>query len=149
MQCDRRHVCTWEGSIFCNAPLSPSHPIAAGRLGDTDPACFDMLAATRDAVYAALSAPAPVPGGAGASSVPVLELSMGMSADWELAVAHGSTNVRVGSAIFGAREYAPGKGPAAALAARAAAAAAAGSTAVDAAATSDAASSATADGVHR
>ena len=38
---------------------------------------------------------------------------MGMSADWELAVAHGSTNVRVGSSIFGAREYKPGKGPAA------------------------------------
>lgn len=32
-------------------------------------------------------------------------LSMGMSGDYELAVAHGATSVRVGSAIFGAREY--------------------------------------------
>ena len=31
-------------------------------------------------------------------------LSMGMSADLEAAVASGSTLVRVGSAIFGARE---------------------------------------------
>jgi len=33
-------------------------------------------------------------------------LSMGMSADLEAAVASGSTLVRVGSAIFGARTYA-------------------------------------------
>ena len=31
-------------------------------------------------------------------------LSMGMSGDFEAAVAHGATHVRVGSAIFGARE---------------------------------------------
>lgn len=31
------------------------------------------------------------------------ELSMGMSGDFELAIAHGSTCVRVGTAIFGAR----------------------------------------------
>jgi pyridoxal phosphate enzyme (YggS family) len=32
-------------------------------------------------------------------------LSMGMSADIELAIAHGSTIVRVGTAIFGSRQY--------------------------------------------
>jgi PLP dependent protein len=32
-----------------------------------------------------------------------LELSMGMSADWESAVAHGSNEVRIGSTIFGDR----------------------------------------------
>ncbi len=32
-------------------------------------------------------------------------LSMGMSGDYPLAIAHGSTMVRVGSAIFGARNY--------------------------------------------
>jgi len=42
---------------------------------------------------------APLPQGA-------LELSMGMSGDFELAIDCGSTNVRVGSSIFGAREYA-------------------------------------------
>ena len=31
-------------------------------------------------------------------------LSMGMSADFETAIAHGATHVRVGSAIFGARQ---------------------------------------------
>ncbi len=32
-------------------------------------------------------------------------LSMGMSSDFETAIAHGATHVRVGSAIFGARNY--------------------------------------------
>lgn len=34
-----------------------------------------------------------------------LELSMGMSGDFEAAIEMGSTNVRVGSTIFGARDY--------------------------------------------
>ncbi|HIW90485.1 MAG TPA: YggS family pyridoxal phosphate-dependent enzyme, partial [Candidatus Corynebacterium avicola] len=34
------------------------------------------------------------------------ELSMGMSGDFALAVAEGATCVRVGTAIFGARNYA-------------------------------------------
>lgn len=34
-----------------------------------------------------------------------LELSMGMSGDFEAAIQMGSTNVRVGSTIFGARNY--------------------------------------------
>ncbi|TDH37803.1 YggS family pyridoxal phosphate-dependent enzyme [Pseudohoeflea suaedae] len=33
------------------------------------------------------------------------KLSMGMSGDYEIAVAFGATEVRVGSAIFGARDY--------------------------------------------
>lgn len=33
------------------------------------------------------------------------ELSMGMSGDFEEAIAHGATVVRVGTAIFGARDY--------------------------------------------
>jgi len=32
-----------------------------------------------------------------------LELSMGMSGDYKAAIEHGSTNVRIGSTIFGAR----------------------------------------------
>lgn len=35
----------------------------------------------------------------------LFHLSMGMSGDYELALAHGSTMVRVGSAIFGERNY--------------------------------------------
>ncbi|MBR5167463.1 MAG: YggS family pyridoxal phosphate-dependent enzyme [Salinivirgaceae bacterium] len=34
------------------------------------------------------------------------EISMGMSGDYQLAIAHGSTMVRVGSSIFGQRYYA-------------------------------------------
>jgi uncharacterized pyridoxal phosphate-containing UPF0001 family protein len=30
-------------------------------------------------------------------------LSLGMSSDWERAIAHGSTMIRIGSAIFGPR----------------------------------------------
>jgi len=33
------------------------------------------------------------------------ELSMGMSGDFETAISEGSTNIRVGSTIFGARDY--------------------------------------------
>ncbi|MCQ2288477.1 MAG: YggS family pyridoxal phosphate-dependent enzyme [Muribaculaceae bacterium] len=33
------------------------------------------------------------------------EISMGMSDDWAIAVKYGSTLVRIGTAIFGAREY--------------------------------------------
>jgi PLP dependent protein len=38
------------------------------------------------------------------SGIPLRELSMGMSSDMDAAVAEGSTIVRVGSALFGARE---------------------------------------------
>jgi hypothetical protein len=34
------------------------------------------------------------------------EISMGMSSDYKLAIAEGSTMIRVGSSIFGARNYA-------------------------------------------
>jgi PLP dependent protein len=37
-------------------------------------------------------------------------LSMGMSGDFEAAIAEGATHVRIGSAIFGARDYAALKG---------------------------------------
>ena len=33
------------------------------------------------------------------------ELSMGMSSDWKIAVRHGATMVRIGTDIFGPREY--------------------------------------------
>ncbi len=37
------------------------------------------------------------------------ELSMGMSGDWPLAVEEGSTMVRIGTAIFGERDYSGGE----------------------------------------
>ena len=63
-----------------------------GAPGDTD--CLDLLAQCRDEVASALD-----------MSPKELGLSMGMSNDYEVAIAKGSTNVRVGSTIFGARDY--------------------------------------------
>ena len=59
-----------------------------------DDSAFDNLRSCRDAVEQELS----LESGS-------LELSMGMSGDFETAIAKGSTNVRVGSTIFGARDY--------------------------------------------
>eukprot|EP00475_Leptophrys_vorax_P020915 TRINITY_DN28678_c0_g1_i2.p2 TRINITY_DN28678_c0_g1~~TRINITY_DN28678_c0_g1_i2.p2 ORF type:complete len:249 (-),score=61.02 TRINITY_DN28678_c0_g1_i2:45-791(-) len=56
--------------------------------------CFDVLVTCRDKVAEALGV-----------QPSELELSMGMSHDFELAIECGSTNVRVGSTIFGARNY--------------------------------------------
>ncbi len=41
------------------------------------------------------------------TGLPLPVLSMGMSGDFELAIAEGATEVRIGSAIFGARHYPP------------------------------------------
>lgn len=60
---------------------------APGDLG-----CFDTLSACRDQVTSELG-------------LEQLELSMGMSGDFEAAIERGATNVRVGSTVFGARDY--------------------------------------------
>jgi uncharacterized pyridoxal phosphate-containing UPF0001 family protein len=39
------------------------------------------------------------------TGLPLPQLSMGMSHDFEIAIQEGSTCVRVGTAIFGARDY--------------------------------------------
>lgn len=64
-----------------------------GAVGDTS--CFQTLVECRTSVAEALQVDASC-----------LELSMGMSADFEQAIEYGATNVRVGSTIFGARNYA-------------------------------------------
>ena len=56
--------------------------------------CFDKLVTTRTDLSAAL----------GVDPLS-LALSMGMSGDYEEAILRGSTNIRVGSTIFGARDY--------------------------------------------
>jgi len=63
---------------------------------DTDAvrACFRRLRELRDTMQAKS-----IPG------VSLHRLSMGMSGDYELAIAEGSTEVRIGSAIFGDRSY--------------------------------------------
>ncbi len=40
------------------------------------------------------------------TELPLARLSMGMSGDFEIAIEEGSTEVRIGSALFGARSYA-------------------------------------------
>jgi len=62
-----------------------------GAPGDVD--CLEQLGACRERVAEALG------------NESELELSMGMSGDYETAIAKGSTNVRVGSTIFGERDY--------------------------------------------
>ena len=59
-----------------------------------DSSCFDKLADCRQSVADALLVD-PIE----------IELSMGMSGDFEKAIAKGSTNIRVGSTIFGQRDY--------------------------------------------
>jgi PLP dependent protein len=56
------------------------------------PEAFRLLAECRERVQAEVG-------------VDGLELSMGMSGDFERAIAMGGDSVRVGSTIFGAREY--------------------------------------------
>jgi pyridoxal phosphate enzyme (YggS family) len=63
-----------------------------GAPGDTN--CLESLAECRELVAKALD-----------MSPSDLGLSMGMSGDYEVAIQKGSTNVRVGSTIFGARDY--------------------------------------------
>jgi pyridoxal phosphate enzyme (YggS family) len=58
-----------------------------------DRSCFDTLRQCREEVRAAGLPLGP------------LELSMGMSDDFEVAIEKGATNVRIGSTIFGARDY--------------------------------------------
>lgn len=65
-----------------------------GRYGDTTTECFECLVNCREQVANTLG-----------RDVDSLELSMGMSGDFESAITLGSTNVRVGSTIFGARDY--------------------------------------------
>ena len=59
-----------------------------------DFSCFDTLVQCREEAAAALN-----------KDPNELELSMGMSGDFEIAIAKGATNVRVGSTIFGNRDY--------------------------------------------
>mmetsp|Transcript_18138 Transcript_18138/g.18374 ORF Transcript_18138/g.18374 Transcript_18138/m.18374 type:complete len:177 (-) Transcript_18138:533-1063(-) len=66
-------------------------------IGETgDMGCFDILMQCRDNLVKECG-------------MNNLELSMGMSGDFEQAISRGATNVRVGSTIFGARDYAASK----------------------------------------
>ena len=65
-----------------------------------DASCFDRLVECRTEVAAALGV-----------KEDTLKLSMGMSGDFEMAIAKGSTRVRIGSTLFGARDYLGSKAP--------------------------------------
>lgn len=60
-----------------------------------DYSCFDRLVEFRQVATDAL----------GLNNIEELDLSMGMSGDFVEAIKRGSTSVRVGSTIFGARDY--------------------------------------------
>lgn len=77
-----RHL-RWAG-LMGMAPL--------GGDGEAARACFGRLRRRRDELAAGLEIDLP-------------ELSMGMSGDYAAAIAEGATIVRIGSAIFGIRDY--------------------------------------------
>jgi len=79
--------------------LEPLGLMAIGPLGATEGEtrnAFERMAALRAAIARDPAAPGDWP-----------ELSLGMSADFELAIACGATEVRLGSALFGPRSAAP------------------------------------------
>ena len=75
----------------CNC-LSIDGLMTIGTPGDDS--CFDLLRQCRDEIANVLN-----------RNPNDLELSMGMSGDFEVAIAKGATSVRVGSTIFGDRDY--------------------------------------------
>lgn len=82
--------------------LLPSGLMTIGRLTEATASpstdCFEILQRCRDNIlhdYADHSEVNPA----------TFELSMGMSADYSLAIQHGSTIVRIGSIVFGERDY--------------------------------------------
>ena len=78
--------------------LHPAGLMTIGRLAPTpQPDCFQTLARCKAAILDGLRADGVQEDG--------FELSMGMSGDYELAMREGSTMVRIGSAIFGERDY--------------------------------------------
>lgn len=86
-------VITLADYIIASCPhLSLKGLMTIGAPGDAS--CFDVLRSCRLGLSQHLDKPEDFFG-----------LSMGMSADFEVAIAHGATSVRVGSTIFGARDY--------------------------------------------
>lgn len=63
-----------------------------------DVSCFDRLVQCRDEVLAAAASSSDL-------LLKVQALSMGMSGDFEVAIEKGATHVRIGSTIFGPRDY--------------------------------------------
>lgn len=89
-----------EMSVALEAALAATHLQVDGLMTiaplDDDPevarAAFDGLRALRDQLAAEFKVPLP-------------ELSMGMTGDLEIAIAAGSTQIRVGTALYGSRGY--------------------------------------------
>ncbi|WP_288989703.1 hypothetical protein [uncultured Sphingopyxis sp.] len=85
--------------FHCASPL----PAARGAAAPEAAAAARKAASAAEATPAEASAAAPVVIGQTARNG-LAGLSMGMSGDYEEAVGFGATSVRVGSAIFGARD---------------------------------------------
>ena len=84
--------------VAAEAPSLEVQGLMTMAVNDPDPnairACFRYLRELRDRMQQKS-----IPG------ITLERLSMGMSGDYELAIAEGSTEVRIGSAIFGDRSY--------------------------------------------
>jgi len=91
--CNEEEVVSLATDIINQCPnLVIKGLMTIGAPGDFD--CFDQLVALKNTLEARNEL-----------CLKDLELSMGMSGDYEEAIQRGSTNVRVGSTIFGARDY--------------------------------------------
>merc|ERR1712129_65619 len=85
------------GDTYRPAVSKPGAPwlMTIGGAGEGAQACFEALVKDRDASCVALPQ---------LGDPNKLELSMGMSGDYEAAIASGSTIIRIGTAIFGNRD---------------------------------------------
>jgi pyridoxal phosphate enzyme (YggS family) len=96
--CEPSEAVNLYGHILMNCPrLEVCGLMTIGRLASTpQPDCFELLKQCKAEILEAYK---------DKISAEKFELSMGMSGDYESAIQHGSTNVRIGSTIFGARDY--------------------------------------------
>lgn len=81
-----------------NAAVTVASASLAGGQSCSLPGRWAVLLPTRQPIHKSALLPRRTP-------APPHPCSMGMSGDFEQAVEMGSTNVRVGSTIFGARDY--------------------------------------------
>jgi pyridoxal phosphate enzyme (YggS family) len=96
--CEPGELIQLYGHILNNCPkLEVCGLMTIGRLASTpQPDCFQLLNQCKQQVLNEFKSKI---------DEEKFELSMGMSADYEYAIQYGTTNVRIGSNIFGARDY--------------------------------------------
>ena len=105
------------GHVVENCPqLKAQGLMTIGRLADTpQPDCFQLLEKIKEEIFEAFKGKtdkhAANSSSSASSPTPLVvdgdtfDMSMGMSGDYDVGIEYGATIVRIGSSIFGAREY--------------------------------------------